>query len=67
MYFSNQHLLINEHYLIVGLGIQDIKVDSLMMYKILLIIGFVLLGHAAYSAVQCKDADYLTYIKYVME
>ena len=50
----------------MGLGIQNIKVDSLVMYKILLIIGFVLLGHAAYSAVQCKDAVYLTYIKYVM-
>ena len=25
------------------------------MYKILLAMGFVLLGHAAYSAVQCED------------
>ena len=24
------------------------------MYKILLVMGFVLLGHAAYSAVQCE-------------
>ena len=32
-----------------------IKADASVMYKILLVMGFVLLGHAAYSAVQCKD------------
>ena len=52
---------INENYLIVGLGFVNGREDRrsyVKMYRILLAMGFILLGHAAYSAVQCEDTGF---------